>query len=120
MAVHIGTELRKRLVVSGIPVTRFAKRIGTSAKTVHALFKRPSMDTMLLKKCSEVLNFDFFRLYSDELRPKLRDGEAVSEPAARYGKRAAMDELEIIIRPGQNQELLQSLIKAMEKKDKGR
>jgi hypothetical protein len=34
---------------------------------VYTIFKRQSIDTALLQKISEVLNFDFFKLYSDAI-----------------------------------------------------
>lgn len=116
MAIHIGEELRKRLKASGVPVTRFAKRIGCSAKTVHALFKRPSMDTMLLKRCSEELAYDFFALYSEDLRTRgtPRSMASVSEPGARYSLKGQGDEVEIVIRSGKNKELVERVLKALE------
>jgi hypothetical protein len=115
VAVHIGKELRIRLKASGLPVTTLAKRIGCSAKTVHAIFKRPSMDTMLLKKCCEVLDFDFFALYSGDLQLKGSTPSMVAEPVAPYGKRRTADGLEIVIRSsGGNTQLLERMLKAME------
>ncbi len=34
---------------------------------MYTIFKRQSIDTALLQKISEVLNFDFFKLYSDAI-----------------------------------------------------
>lgn len=105
--------------LSGVPITRFAKRIGCSAKTVHAIFKRPSIDTMLLKKCSEVLRFDFFSLYTEDLRVKgsRSSTHVVHEPAAPYARREGGDGLEIIIRPGQNKELIERVLRAIDPKN---
>jgi hypothetical protein len=119
VAIHVGQEIRKRLKESGLPVTKLAKVIGCSAKTVHAIFKRPSIDTMLLKKCSEVLGFDFFALYSEDLRIKAskRTGPyVVAEPQAKYGLREPGVDLEIVIRPGQNKEMFDRLLRAIEYK----
>jgi hypothetical protein len=122
VAIHIGSEIRKRLKTSGIPITRFAKRVGCSAKTVHAIFKRPSIDTMLLKKCSEVLAYDFFKLYTDELVAKRPStgSDQVAEPAAEYGSRSKNDNVEIIIRPGQDKDLLQLMLRVIEQQSKKR
>jgi hypothetical protein len=113
VAIHVGQEIRKRLKESGLPVTKLAKVI------VHAIFKRPSIDTMLLKKCSEVLGFDFFALYSEDLRIKAskRTGPyVVAEPQAKYGLREPGVDLEIVIRPGQNKEMFDRLLRAIEYK----
>ena len=117
VAVHIGEEIRKRVKDRGMAVTQFAQRVGCTPKTVHALFKRPSIDTMLLKKCSEELGFDFFALYSQDLR--LSGGPSISrveEPAAKYAAKQSGSELEIVIRPGRDKEMLERVLKAIEQK----
>lgn len=43
------------------------KKINTTKQNVYTIFKRQSIDTALLQKISEVLNFDFFKLYSDAI-----------------------------------------------------
>lgn len=85
MAVHIGSEVKRRFDESGMTLVAFAERIGRSSKNVYEVFKRPSMDTMLLQRCSEALHFNFFQLYSDDLAPTLA-GTTVNEPPAPYGK----------------------------------
>lgn len=113
MAVHIGQEIRKRLKERGITITHFAKRVGSTPKTIHAMFKRPSIDTMLLKKCSKELEFDFFALYSQDLNIEGATGS--KEPGPKYARQTNDTEVEIVIRPGQNKELLEQVLKLMKK-----
>jgi hypothetical protein len=95
-------------------ITKFAERVGSTPKTIHALFKRPSIDTMLLKKCSEELDFDFFSLYSNDLR--LSKATKTGEPTAKYARQATDNaEVEIVIRPGGNKEILEQVLKIMKK-----
>lgn len=119
VAVHIGSEIERRLEDSGIPVTTFAKKVGRSPQNLYKVFKRPSCDTMLLRKCSEVLHFDFFRLYSHDLSI----GSSMSmaaEPAAVY-QRKAPETVEITIkRTGDNgDELIDRIVKAVEQQGPG-
>ncbi len=49
------------LETKGITVTEFAKRINKSRENVYSIFTRKSIDTNLLSKISEVLEFDFYK-----------------------------------------------------------
>ena len=104
----------------GVTVTQFAQRVGCTPKTVHALFKRPSIDTMLLRRCSEELGFDFFALYSQVLRlTNASPGTRVEEPAAKYAARQEASGLEIVIRPGTDKDMLERVLRAIEPKKAG-
>lgn len=118
VAVHIGEEIRKRVKERGVSITHFAQRIGCTPKTVHALFKRPSIDTMLLRKCSEELTFDFFALYSQDLRLRGTTSR-VEEPSAKYASRQGGNELEIVIRPGGDKEMLERVLRAIDPERSG-
>lgn len=117
VAIHIGAEIHDRVKKRGVSVKHFAGSIGCSPKTVHALFKRPSIDTMLLRKCSEVLGFDFFALYSQDLALTTTGATSrVEEPPAKYASRQTGQELEIVIRPGGDTEMLERVLKAIDPK----
>ncbi len=62
--IHIGKQVKLVLEAKGISVTEFAKRINKSRENVYSIFNRKSIDTGLLIKISEVLEFDFFRSLS--------------------------------------------------------
>lgn len=51
----------------GMTVIQFAAQIGQSRQTVYKIFSGTSVDTLLLKQISKVLNRDFFQLLSTEL-----------------------------------------------------
>jgi hypothetical protein len=64
MRLHIGKEIELRYKESGIKLSEFARRLSTSPRNVYAIFERTDIKTDLLQKISEVLNFNFFTLYS--------------------------------------------------------
>lgn len=63
--VHIGNEIANRLKSLHMTKIDFAKRIGCPQQNVNRILERASIDTDKLQKISEVLSYDFFRLYSD-------------------------------------------------------
>jgi transcriptional regulator with XRE-family HTH domain len=62
--IHIGNEIKKVLDASDVSVSEFAKRINKSRGNVYSILSRKSIDTDLLRDISQVLNFDFFLLFS--------------------------------------------------------
>jgi transcriptional regulator with XRE-family HTH domain len=59
--IHIGQQVKLVLEKKGISITEFAKRINKSRENVYSIFTRKTIDTGLLTKISEVLEFDFFK-----------------------------------------------------------
>lgn len=49
-------------------VVWFAKRLSCSRTNVYKIFEKYSIDTEMLAKISIILDFDFFDLYSEEMR----------------------------------------------------
>ncbi|MEW6469637.1 MAG: helix-turn-helix transcriptional regulator [Bacteroidota bacterium] len=63
--LHIGKKIEEIFIQKGMHLTEFAKRVGKTRQHVYNIFGMQSIDTDLLKKVSEVLEFDFFRYYTD-------------------------------------------------------
>lgn len=63
--IHIGNEISKRILDLHLSKTEFAKKIGYRQQNINRILDKPSIDTDMLQKISEVLNFDFFRLFTD-------------------------------------------------------
>lgn len=61
---HIGKKIRQVIKDQGMPVQDFAHAIDRSRTVVYDIFERETIDTGLLITISEVLGYDFFRLYS--------------------------------------------------------
>jgi hypothetical protein len=62
--IHIGQKIKEVFDTKGISVTEFARRINKSRENMYSIFSRKTIDTGLLLAISQVLEFDFFRLYS--------------------------------------------------------
>jgi hypothetical protein len=62
--IHIGQEIQERLRIKRMKVVDFSRKIDTNRNNVYDIFSRKSIDSGLLLKISEALEFDFFRLYS--------------------------------------------------------
>ncbi|MCD6017384.1 MAG: hypothetical protein K0S53_505 [Bacteroidetes bacterium] len=63
-AIHIGTIIKEELYQQNISVSDFARQINRSRNVIYDIFKRESIDTVLLYKIGTLLNCDFFSLYS--------------------------------------------------------
>ena len=61
----IGSQIERILREKRLPITKFAKKINTNRNNVYNIFTRKTIDTGLLEKISEVLEFDFFKFYND-------------------------------------------------------
>lgn len=61
MNKKIGEIIKERLEAENINVTKFATLIERERTNVYNIFKRESIDTDLLKKIGQVLNYDFFQ-----------------------------------------------------------
>lgn len=61
--IHIGKKIKEVVTAKEISVALFAKKINKSRTVVYNIFERESIDSLLLYKISEVLDFNFFALY---------------------------------------------------------
>ncbi len=80
MEKKIGQLIRKRLEASNMEVTAFAKAIDKERSNIYDIFKRDSIDTNLLKKIGQVLNYDFFQeLLEESTLEKLKLDQATKK-----------------------------------------
>ncbi len=85
--INIGELIKTVLANKGITVTEFAKRINKSRENIYSIFSRKSIDTDLLAKISEVLEYDFFRHYSityQEMEAKIQHVEDQNDLLKEY------------------------------------
>ena len=61
MNKKIGQLIRERVDLQKKEITEFARLIGVERSNAYDIFKRESLDTKLLKKIGQVLNYDFFQ-----------------------------------------------------------
>ena len=63
MGVHIGEKIKQRAKQLRVGPTELGKLINTSKQNVTGIYKRKSIDSVLLRSISKALNFDFFQYY---------------------------------------------------------
>lgn len=63
--VIIGPLVKEKLKERRRTVVWFAARLGCSRTNVYKIFGKPSIDAEELYKISKILDFDFFKVYSD-------------------------------------------------------
>ena len=68
--VHIGTLIRKTLKSKHKTVVWFANELSCSRTNVYKIFSKQSIDTFDLLRISKILEYDFFEVYSQELKTK--------------------------------------------------
>ena len=65
--MDIGRTIRLVLNRKGRTVVWLAECLGCSRTNVYKIFEKQSISTDYLFKISKILDYDFFKLYSDEL-----------------------------------------------------
>lgn len=65
--IHIGSIIKKRFDEQGVSVSWFARELCCDRTNIYSIFKRESIDTALLEKISIILNYDFFKHYSNDI-----------------------------------------------------
>lgn len=65
--IGVGQMIRLVLNKKGRTVVWLAERLGCSRTNVYKIFERHSIGTEYLLEISKILEYDFFKLYSEEL-----------------------------------------------------
>jgi signal-transduction protein with cAMP-binding, CBS, and nucleotidyltransferase domain len=68
--LHIGNEIKTELYRQERTVSWFARKLCCDRTNVYSIFKRESIDTLLLQRISTVLNRNFFELYNQQFIQK--------------------------------------------------
>lgn len=66
--IHIGSIIKNELEKQGRKPSWLAKQLCFERTNVYNIFRRSTIDTELLMRISELLQVDFFALYSDMLK----------------------------------------------------
>ncbi len=59
MDIHAGERIKEYLAVTGLSVSEFARRLNCHRQNVYDIFKRKTIDVVLLQRISKVLEHDF-------------------------------------------------------------
>lgn len=70
--LHIGEIIRQKMLEQHVSVVYLARHLSCSRNNVYKLLSKYSLDTEVLMKISKLLNYDFFYLYSEEIRKDKR------------------------------------------------
>jgi len=65
--IHIGNLIHLRVTENQIEMTRICNFFNLSAEEIENMYTRQSLDSEILLKWSKLLEYDFFRLYSQHL-----------------------------------------------------
>lgn len=63
MNIHIGQAIESVLREQGRSASWLAGQLHCDRTNVYKIFKRASIDTVLLQRIADALDFDFFSLY---------------------------------------------------------
>lgn len=66
-SIHIGKMIRQRMKECGVGVERAAKFLKIREEEVVKIYDRKSIDSSQLLNWSKLLEYDFFRIYSQHL-----------------------------------------------------
>lgn len=64
--LHIGSLIKHELESQERTVSWFARKLCCDRSNVYKIFKRQTIDTDLLMKVSDILQFNFFEIFSNE------------------------------------------------------
>ena len=71
--IHIGSIIKKRFDEQGLSESWLAKQLCCDRTNIYSIFKRESIDTMLLTKISLILKHDFFKYYCEDIKTQLHE-----------------------------------------------
>jgi hypothetical protein len=70
--IHIGSLIEQELRRQDRSVTWFAGKLHCGRTNVYKVFKKKSIDTLLLEKICVILQHNFFLDYAEDISPLLR------------------------------------------------
>jgi hypothetical protein len=109
--VHIGEEIKKQVHLKKMQVTRLSKILNTNRNNIYDIYTRGGVDTQLLCKLSKALDYNFFHLYVNALRPLL---STHIEPATKHTPTEISEFIEIITKLRNEKQLLESSLRDKE------
>ncbi|MGI9580211.1 transposase [Chryseobacterium sp. RRHN12] len=65
--IHIGEMIRKRVIECEVESSRICNFLNCSEKLIEEVYQSPSIDSEMLVRLSKLLEYDFFRIYTQHL-----------------------------------------------------
>ena len=69
--INIGQKIKEKKEQLGLKTTELANKTNIDKRQAYRIYKKKSIDTDVLYDLSIQLNYDFFKLYSEELANKI-------------------------------------------------
>ncbi|MDY2975195.1 MAG: hypothetical protein SOR67_05565, partial [Alloprevotella sp.] len=66
--IHLGKLVQEELRQQERTVVWFAKKLNCDRTNIYDIFRRSDMDTLLLRRISKILHYDFFADLSRDVR----------------------------------------------------
>jgi|SRR5690606_8417992 len=85
--IHIGTLINQAVTDSGIEISRICNFMKCSENEVKKMYRKESLDTDILLKWSKLLEYDFFRIYTQHLilyAPSSANEKAEKQKSRKY------------------------------------
>ncbi|MCB9230958.1 MAG: hypothetical protein H6581_04810 [Bacteroidia bacterium] len=106
--MHLGEKIKQRAREIRLGPTQLGEQINTSKQNIYGIFKRQSLDTELLLRLSQALDYDFFALYSrkpakESKAEKLK--EEISQLKAEVAYLRKINDLQARLLKGEGKEL---------------
>ena len=118
MKVHIGGKIKEAVKKSGMSVTEFAKKINYSRRNIYSIFEKESVDTAILKKIGDILEYDFFVDYSLNTKKQLHTQNQVADQQAVYGETKIQELMKEVEYLKEINSLLKAQVEKLSKKKK--
>ena len=72
MEIHDGERIKEYLAITGLSVSEFARRLNCHRQNIYDIFKRKTIDVVLLQRISKVLEHDFVsEIYASKQTSKI-------------------------------------------------
>ena len=77
---NIGSIIEEQVRKQGRSISWLAKQLSCHRTNIYDIFKRNNIDILLLRRLSLLLNYDFFKDLSDDVKHKEEDNNIVQHP----------------------------------------
>ena len=84
--MHKGEIIEKIVRESAVPLTKLAKKLGVTRRTVYNIFEKYDVDNDTILKIGKIIHFDFTTKF-----PKLKKITDFEEPASEYPTKTVSD-----------------------------
>ena len=71
--IHIGRLIQEQLKTDQRSVSWLAKQIPCTRNHLYKIFRKPSIDCVLLLRISQAMQFNFFRYYAAEVAKGMQE-----------------------------------------------